>query len=185
MTHVIADCAVTARSLPRRLKKPPHMVVNARSGPEGYRNCESETKGCTRCRKRRCWGRRLVRSDVQTADFTSVPAQRVGCRDGRGDVGCPGRVTHATSAGPATAMTVTAACCAVAGHVTAQQSPAHEGRATGLTHRRAMGDGTGAGVCLLPPLVSPSNDEHGSTVGSRDDNSTHGNTGSLSSLARG
>ncbi|KAL2277000.1 hypothetical protein FJTKL_00304 [Diaporthe vaccinii] len=45
---------VTARSLLRRLKKSPPRVVNARSGPEGYRNCESETKGCTRCRKRTC-----------------------------------------------------------------------------------------------------------------------------------
>ncbi|KAL2277001.1 hypothetical protein FJTKL_00305 [Diaporthe vaccinii] len=60
-------------------------------------------------------------------------------------------------------MAITAACCTVAGHITAQQSTAHQGRAAGLAHRGAMGDGTSAGVCLLPSLVPPSNDEHGST----------------------
>lgn len=127
----------------------------------------------------------MSKSDLVPRTSTSVPAQRVGCRDGRGDVGCPGRVAHAASAGPATAMAVTPACCPIAGHIAAHQSTTHQGRATGLTHRGAMGDGTGAGVCLLPSLVSPSNDEHGSAISSRDDNSTHGNTGCLSSLACG
>lgn len=127
----------------------------------------------------------MSRSDLLPTTRTSVPAQRVRCRDGWRDVGCPCRVAHAASAGPATTVAVTAAGRPVAGHVAAQQSTAHQGRAAGLAHWGALGDGAGAGVGLLPSLVSPSNDEHGSTVGCRDHNCTHGNTSRLPSLACG
>lgn len=80
---LVADRAAMARSLLRRLKKSPPTVVNARSGPEGYRSCESETKGCTRCRNRRCWVDIQVRSGAQNTDFSSSPTSSLPRRAGR------------------------------------------------------------------------------------------------------
>lgn len=87
-------------------------------------------------------------------------------------------------------MAVANSGSAIAGHVAAHQSTAHEGRASvaSVLHARrtlAAIKGAAAAVSLLLALVTTSNDEHGTTIQSTQADSTDGNTGGGGLLLRG
>lgn len=152
--------------------------------PQGYRNLSNEKKYDARISKRKKINKNggEKKADIK-ACRSSVPAKGVLSRNGSGDVGSASRARSAVVA-------VANSGSAIAGHVAAHQSTAHEGRASvaGILHARrtlAAIKGAAAAVSLLLALVTTSNDEHGTTIQSTQADSTDGNTGGGGLLLRG
>lgn len=85
---------------------------------------------------------------------------------------------------------IAAACSTVSGtgtswaaaEITAEQCAAHQSGAAGLAHFIGGRDGAASLVALLLALVSPSNNEHGGTIRTRDAERSDRNTGRCSPL---
>lgn len=133
----------------------------------------------------------MIHKHVGMASRSSVPAERV-LRGNRGrDVGSAARIARAaTSTAVAVSASSTGTGTAIVGEVPAEEGTSHQRWATGtiVAHLRralAVGDRAGAAVGLSLALVSPGNDEHGSSVHDAEANRTHGNASSGGLLLRG